>query len=330
MNQDIQAGGRCPTLQVVADSIPRAYYRAIKMVWEQGLSIRTEYDRQDGAGNYIDPPSRDARVLIEVTDPFAQPRYPPLSFCELGTYIAEILGIKDHLVLPLEKLKTACKGELDAHEWPYTYHQRLFNHPSFEGGTVDQIERAVERIAKTPYSRRAVATTAIPSIDPFLKEDVPCLREIQLRCPEDAGGRLVLNMNTVWRSRDLYKAWGDNVVAITFLQSIIAKNIAERTGRAVRVGSYADYSTAMHIYGQDFGAVGGDAARGLQSFFDTFDEETFVSRSLTSEQACEMLVLPQLHNLLTERQRKQWRFPSKSVETIEQLIRDLKSGAVVA
>jgi hypothetical protein len=86
----------------------------------------------------------------------------------------------------------------------------------------------------------------------------------------------------------------------------------------------------MHIYGQDFGAVGGDAARGLQSFFDTFDEETFVSRSLTSEQACEMLVLPQLHNLLTERQRKQWRFPSKSVETIEQLIRDLKSGAVVA
>ncbi len=318
--------GRIPTLHVVADSIPQAYFRAMKAVWENGLAIRTEYDRRDDAGSYIDPPSRDARVLIEVTDPFAEPRFPPVSFCEIGVYIAELMGLKDYRVVPIEKLKEAVHGELTAHEWPYTYHQRLFDHPAVDGSTIDQIALAVERIAQTPYSRRAVATTSVPNIDAFLKEDVPCLRELQLRCPEDAEGNLVLNMNTVWRSRDLYKAWSDNVIAITFLQRTLAGQVAEKAGRTVRVGSYADYSSALHIYGQDFGAVGGDAEKGLQSFFETFDEDTFVGRSLTSEMARDMLVLPQLQNLLSDRQIEQWGFPPESIALIEGLVEDLEAG----
>ena len=319
---------RIPTLHIVGDSIPQAYFRAMKAVWENGLAIRTEYDRKDDRGHYIDPPSRDARVLIEVKDPFAQPRFPPISFCEIGVYIAEILGVKDYRVLPMDKLKEAVHGELTAHEWPYTYHQRLFAHPDVDGSTVDQIALAVERVARTPYTRRAVATTSVPNIDPFLKEDVPCLREMQLRCPEDARGNLVLNLNTMWRSRDLYKAWGDNVIAITFLQSVLARSIGEVSGRPTRVGSYADYSSALHIYGQVFGAVGGDAEKGLQSFFDTFDEATFIARSLTSEMAAEMIVAPQLRNLLTPRQIEQWGFPPDSVALVEKLIADIESGAV--
>ena len=194
---------------------------------------------------------------------------------------------------------------------------------------MNQIERAVERIARTPYTRRAVATTAVPNIDVFLKEDVPCLREMQLRCPEDAEGNLVLNMNTAWRSRDLYKAWPDNVIAITFLQNVLARQIAEKADRHVRVGSYADYSFAMHIYGQDFGAVGGDPERGLQSFFDNFDEETFIARSLTSEQACDMLILPQLKGLCTHDHVEQWRFPKTAIDLLQRLIDDMESGRVL-
>jgi len=92
------------------------------------------------------------------------------------------------------------------------------------------------------------------------------------------------------------------------------------------VGSYADYSGALHIYGQDFGAVGGDAERGLHSFFETFDEEAFIARSLTSEMARDMLVLPQLQNLLTDRQREQWGFPPESIALLESLIRDIENG----
>jgi hypothetical protein len=327
MNSGRATDGRIPTLHVVGESIPQAYFRAMKAVWENGLAIRTEYDRKDDAGNYIDPPSRDARVLIEVKDPFAQPRFPPISFCEIGVYIAEIMGLKDYRVVPFEELQKAVTGELSAQEWPYTYHQRLFAHPDARGSTVDQIALAIDRIARTPYSRRAVATTAVPNLDPFLKEDVPCLREMQLRCPEDGDGNLVLNLNTMWRSRDLYKAWGDNVIAITFLQGVIAKRIAEKSGRNTRVGSYADYSCALHIYGQDFGSVGGDPERGLQSFFDTFDEGTFIARSLPSEIARDMLVLPQLYDLLTDRQIQQWQFPPESVALLKTLIKDIEDGA---
>jgi thymidylate synthase len=326
MAEQTLEAGRIPTLHIVADSIPQAHFRAMKAVWEHGMAIRTEYDRKDSKGNFIDPPSRDARVLIEVKDPFAQPRFPPISFCEVGTYIAEIMGIKDHMVLPMEKLKEALTGELTALEWPYTYHQRLFAHPDLDGSMVDQMAMAVERVAKTPISRRAIATTAVPNIDPFLKEDVPCLREVQLRCPEDGEGNLVLNMNTMWRSRDLYKAWPDNLIGITFLQSVLARQIAEKANRPVRVGSYADYSASLHIYGQDFGAVGGDADRGLRSFFDNFDEAAYIARSLTSEMARDMLVLPQLYDLVSERGMRDWHFPPEGVALGKQLIADLESG----
>ena len=321
------AAGRIPTLHVVADSIPQAHYRAMKAVWEHGLAIRTEYDRRDSSGQYIDPPSRDARVLIEVTDPFADPRYPPVSFCEIGTYIAEIMGAKDHLVLPMATLKEAIHGELSAHEWPYTYHQRLFDHPDLDGSTVDQIALAIERVARTPYTRRAVATTSVPNLDPFLTEDVPCLREMQLRCPEDADGDLVLNLSTAWRSRDLFKAWPDNLIAITFLQQVLAKQIEQAAGRPVKVGSYADYSFSLHIYGQDFKQVGGDAERGLRSFFDTFDEQTYLNRSLSGDDARELLVVPQLRDLLSDRLKQQWRFPPRAITLIETLIADIESGA---
>jgi thymidylate synthase len=318
--------GRIPTLHIEADSIPQAHFRAMKAVWEHGLAIRTEYDRKDLKGNYIDPPSRDARVLVEIKDPFAQPRFPPISFCEIGTYIAEIMGIKDHMVVPMDQLKEAISGELSSKEWPYTYHQRIFNHPDLDGSTVDQMAIALERLVQTPYTRRAVATTSVPNIDPYLKEDVPCLREIQLRCPEDENGDLVLNMNTMWRSRDLYKAWPDNIIGLTFLQSVLAKRLEEMSGRTVGVGSYADYAASLHIYGQDFGAVGGDTERGLKSFFDSFDEETYLARSLTSEMARDMLILPQLQALVSDSGIADWHFPPEAVALGKQLIDDLESG----
>ena len=321
-----QSAGRIPTLHVVADSIPQAHYRAMKAVWEHGLAIRTEYDRKDGSGRFIDPPSRDARVLIEITDPFRQPRYPPVSFCEIGVYIAEIMGVKDHLVLPIGTLKTALHGELAAHQWPYTYHQRLTAHPDLDGSTVDQLGLAVERVARTPYTRRAVATTSVPNLDPYLKEDVPCLREVQLRCPEDDQGNLVLNVSTAWRSRDLFKAWPDNVLGLTFLFQALARQIQERAQRPVKLGSYADYSFSLHIYGQDFGQVGGDAQRGLRSFFENFDEERYIARAMDSADAGELLVLPQLRELLTESKVRQWKFPAAALELIGNLVREIEAG----
>ncbi len=61
--------GDIPVLSVFGETIPHAYERAIKEVWEKGVSVRTEYDHPE------DPPSRDATVVITVDKPFGQPRF---------------------------------------------------------------------------------------------------------------------------------------------------------------------------------------------------------------------------------------------------------------
>ncbi len=315
--------GRIPSFHVVAETIPEAFFKAMDFVWHQGMTIRTEYDRKDADGNYIDPPSRDARVLIEIKAPFAQPRYPKISFCEIGKYIAEIMGAKDHLVVPFCELRDGLRRGEVPQEWPYAYHQRLFAYPLADGNVLDQMQRIVERIAESPITRRAVATTRVPEVDCFLLEDLPCLGEVQLRCPTDGEGRLVLNMDTRWRSRDLYKAWCDNVVALTFLQQTLAQQIEKRTGIPCRVGSYADFSTSLHIYGMDFNKIQGSAERGVRSFFEKFTAESFAASSLGSDRVKESLILPQLEELLLE---EQWRFTPQSRAILDDLIDGLRTG----
>jgi thymidylate synthase len=314
--------GRIPSFHVVADTIPEAFFKAMDRVWHGGMSIRTEYVRRDADGNYIDPPSRDARVLIEIRNPFGEPRYPRISFCEIGKYIAEILGAKDHLVVPFRQLREGVRSGEIPKEWPYTYHQRLFSYPTGEG-VIDQMEKIVERISESPITRRAVATTRVPEVDSYLVEDLPCLGEVQVRCPRAEDGALVVNMDTRWRSRDLYKAWCDNVVALTFLQQILAARIERRTGIRTRVGSYADYSTSLHIYGMDFAKIQGSNHRGVRDFFEKFTAESFAAGSLDSSRVKESLILPQLEELAAE---EQWHFTPASRAIIDDLIDGLKSG----
>ncbi len=353
MSEAVNPAGRIPTLHIEADSIPRAHFRAIKAVWEKGARIRTEYDKKDSEGQYIDPPSRDARVLIEVTDPFTEPRFPPILHSEIGVYIAEIMGAKDHLVLSMKELLDAIRqgGVPDQQRWPYTYSGRIrryltldavlaaINGPghkqegleaqvlnALDQRTINQIDLAVERIVATPHSRRAMLTTAIPFIDNFLLEDVPCLREIQLRVMVNEDGCQVLNMNTTWRSRDLYKAWPDNVIGLTFLQRHIAGMIERKSGIETKVGSYADYSCSLHIYGSYFKEIEGDRDKGLKSFFDRHDEDDFVARSMSAEQARDFLVLPEMKDLLTPQKIEEWKFTDQQLTIIRTLVEDLEQG----
>jgi hypothetical protein len=308
-----------PTLHVVADNIPQAHYRATQAVFDNGIDIRTQYDRQED-GKFIDPPSKDARVLILITNPFNQPRYPIVSYCEIGKYIAEIIGVKDHLVVPFRELKEGLEKEELSTLWPYTYSQRLSAYPLQDGGKLNQLEMLVERIATNPITRRAVAMTGLPEIDNKLKEDMPCLREIHLRGTEEEGA-LYLHMSTVWRSRDLFKAWHDNTIAMTFLQAELARQLSKKTGREVRVGSYSDYSTSLHIYGQDI------KEKGVMKYIAD-GEENILRRAMDSATAAKLLVIPQLEDLLKE--KEVWQFPESAIEKIKNLIADLRDGKIIA
>ena len=94
----------------------------------------------------------------------------------------------------------------------------------------------------------------MPTADP-LTDDPPCLQRIWCRLLANEAGELSLNMNTHWRSRDLYKAWFMNVYALTDLQRVIADGIAQKRDEPVKVGRYVDISDSLHIYGSYFDEV---------------------------------------------------------------------------
>jgi hypothetical protein len=312
--------GRLPVFQIDADSIPEAYYEALKAVHFGGHTLRTQYDRRNPDGTHIDPPGKDARVTIRIRDPFAQPRFPALSYCERGKYIAEFLGAKDHLVVPYrELLRMVREGkEFESTQWPYCYHQRLAAYPRSDGTTMDQLELILDKLARDPITRRAVATTRVPEIDLFMASDMPCLGEVQLRAIEDGKGHLLLNLHAVWRSRDLYKAWGDNLIGITNLQRQLATRLAEKTGREVLIGPYSETNGSLHIYGQDY------KSKGMDKFFTRFPTcASFLGRARTSEAVCEAEIIPQLEDLLAE---TNWKFPPAALDLIRRLIDDFRSG----
>ncbi len=268
--------GNIPVLKIEGDTIPQAYEKAIREVWDKGTGIRTEYDRPE------DPPSRDATVMIAVHKPFGQPRF-HRSFADglggLAEYVQEVVnGAHDYWVKPLEEI---LKGtESQDTRWTYTYHGRLFDY-HIEDQVVDQIAYLIDKLAEAGHSRRAQAITWNPKLDPPTA-DPPCLQRVWGRLCEDGQGGLVFNMNTHWRSRDLFKAWFENVIAITTLMRKIATTLGDRIGKPVSVGRYVDISDSLHIYGSYFREIEGDPERGIKSFFEHLESRSFEQRTWDS------------------------------------------------
>jgi len=269
--------GDIPVINVSEDTIPAAYEKAIREVWDKGARIRTEYDRPD------DPPSRDATSVICVRRPYAQPRF-HRSFADglggLAEYVMEVVhGAHDYWVKPLEEILKGTASE-DT-RWTYTYHERLFEY-RIEDKVVNQIDYIINKLSEAGYSRRAQAITWNAKLDPPT-DDPPCLQRIWGRLSEDGEGGFVFNMNTHWRSRDLFKAWFENVIAITTLMRKIAEAIASKSGKRVRVGRYVDICDSLHIYGSYFREIEGDPEKGIKSFFERLDDRTFEERTWDSD-----------------------------------------------
>ncbi|MHC4359894.1 MAG: thymidylate synthase [Planctomycetota bacterium] len=251
--------GNIPAISITADCLPEAWEKCVLAVWDNGLEIRTQYDKPEDAA------SKDATVMVTVNSPFAEPRIHknfPGGPAELESYRQEVVnGIHDHWIDPA------------AGKWTYTYHERLFSYCVANDirnaearndirnaearrpfKSVNQIQYIIDTLSATAHSRRAQAITWMPTADPQT-DDPPCLQRIWCRLAADEEGGWLLNMNTHWRSRDLYKAWFMNVYALTELQRIIAEEISAKAGAAVKVGRYVDISDSLHIYGSYFDDV---------------------------------------------------------------------------
>ena len=239
-----RAPGDVPVLFVSGRTAPEAWEMALLAVYDQGCEVKTEYDKPE------DPPSLDATVMVEVREPLGEPRIHknfPGGPQDLEVYRQEVVdGIHDHWINPQEG------------KWTYTYHERLFAYrPTRDLADldarrrvepIDQVAYMVDKLAEAPHSRRAQATTWIPTADPDT-DDPPCLQRLWARLLPDGAGGYRLNLNSHWRSRDLYKAWFMNVFALTDLQGRLAEQLSERIGAPVAPGRYVDVSDSLHVYG---------------------------------------------------------------------------------
>jgi len=251
-----------PVIAITADCLPEAWEKAVLAVWDNGFEIKTQYDKPE------DPLSKDATVVITITNPLGEPRIHknfPGGPAELEVYRQEVVsGIHDHWIDPA------------AGKWTYTYHERLFAYCPVENirdagsakpfNKVDQIQYIVDTLARAGHSRRAQAITWMPTADPKTA-DPPCLQRIWCRLVANEAGELSLNMNTHWRSRDLYKAWFMNVYAFTDLQKIIVQKISRKINQPVTPGRYVDISDSLHIYGSYLDDAAGEVEKMRQSPF---------------------------------------------------------------
>jgi len=274
-----------PVISITADCLPEAWEKTVLAVWDNGLEVKTQYDKDE------DPPSKDATVMITVNEPFSEPRIHknfPGGPEELESYRQEVVnGIHDHWIDPASG------------KWTYTYHERLFSYCPAEDirnanspkpfKEVNQIRYIIDYLSQAGHSRRAQAITWMPTADP-VTEDPPCLQRIWCRLLANEDDSRSLNMNTHWRSRDLYKAWFMNVYALTDLQKTIAEAIGEKTGVPVKVGRYVDISDSLHIYGSYFNEVASEVEKMRQnSFRDRSWESTHPAFEMMTLEAREKL-----------------------------------------
>ncbi len=248
-----------PIITVNAKTLPEVWEKAVIKTWEQGLQIKTEYDKP------ADPPSRDVTMIMIAKEPMAEPRIHrafPGGLEDLEIYRQEVLnGIHDSWIKPEEG------------KWSYTYHQRIFSY-EINGDKIDQMSYIINKLKSREYSRRAQAITWNPKLDPPTDEP-PCLQRIWFRISRDNKGKALLNMNTHWRSRDAYKAAFMNIFALTCLQGMVAETLTKQMGEAIRVGRYVDITDSFHIYGSYY--------KEFENFLETVKKRSFEQRTWDSK-----------------------------------------------
>jgi len=250
-----------PVLHVEANCIARAWEESLIVLHKKGCDVRTQYDKPD------DPPSKDATMLITVMDPLKEPMIHkdfPGGPEDLQEYVMEVCeGIKDHLV----------RDTRDPHDtrWEYTYHQRLFAYAVPTLKPFDQIETLCQKLAQTPYTRRAQAITWKVWEDNDCY-DPACLQSLWCRIIEEDRGP-VLSMNVRFRSNDAYKAAFMNMFALVEMQKRIAARISELSGKTIKLGRYCHLADSYHIYGSYFREF---EAR----FLGALEKRTFEQRTL--------------------------------------------------
>lgn len=257
-NESVTTRQDIPVLTAEGDTIPEVWEKAVILCWQEGSSIKTEYDKEG------DPASKDCSMVMVIRDPLGEPRIHrafPGGLGDLEIYRLEVVdGIHDSWINPEEG------------KWSYTYHERLFSY-GFGSERINQVEYIIDKLTRTNFTRRAQAITWNVKTD-RLVSDPPCLQRLWCRLTPNGEG-LLLNMNCHWRSRDAYKAAFMNLFALTDLMRVIGERIQEKVGVPIAIGRYVEFVDSFHIYGSYF--------KEFEGFLSTVQKRRFEDRVWNTE-----------------------------------------------
>ena len=256
-----------PVLHVEGRSLAEAWENAVVKLFDEGCRVATSYDKPG------DPPSYEATMTYTILEPLSEPMIHlcfPGGPADLEEYAMEVCeGIKDHWQRDT--------SDPTDERWEYTYHARIFGYDLPSGRKVNQFETVARRLAgvdnpKETFKRSNQASLWKPWEDPGWASP-PCLQRIWFRILPGGDGRLYLNMNVHFRSRDAFDAAFMNSFAFIRLQKQMRDRVAElNPDMDLELGRYADSSDSFHIYGSKIEEVEQRFLGGIKS--RSFEERT--------------------------------------------------------
>ncbi len=253
-----------PIMFIEAETCGEAWEEALKVVWLNGIEIKHHYP---------DKLSREASVLINISNPLKEPRFSKKDYICVTMFLTGPDKKKPYS--EKQYVKDIIYGDMDFRVLEglesYTYHERMFrwgliqaqhqkilkdkNKPIIkifdsiknefkadEG--IDQIEMLIEKANKEPNSRKLQVITWEPYKD-LIISGTPCLQRIWIRIIKEK----YMVFETHWRSRDLFKAWGANVLGFTEFANWLAGKLN------LELVQYVDFSNSLHIYKNDYKQV---------------------------------------------------------------------------
>ena len=247
-----------PVLSVKGESIPEAWERSVVELYENGLRYCRDGPKDKGREQV------DCTMTIEVENPdheFFMHRGMSCGIDGLLEYQMEMLGAKNSLVVNRY-------DNTDDPRWPYAYNDRFSNYP-FRKEAIDQIEGVIQNLINEPHMRRANMITCVPEKD-IKSNDPPCLQNVWFFLGPEGNDSYLLNMNYVFRSRNVMIAAPMNMVGLYTLQCYVRDKINERTDFHVENGRIVDFVHSYHVRADDM--------ENLEKFIESLGKRNFEDR----------------------------------------------------
>lgn len=231
--------GNLPVLYARGNSIPEAWEASVVKLYNEGLLWHREGRKDKGRQTL------DSSMTIEIANPDSDlfmHKYMTSDPEALLDYQLEILGAKDAWV----------HTEPGSTKWPYHYHERLATYPGTKG-LVNQIERIIDGISNERWSRGHNMITWVPERD-FDSVDPPCLQKLWFEVIPDElaeDNSFRLNMNYIFRSRNVMIAAPMNMVGLHTLYTHIKNKVIEKSGMNLKTGRIVDFVDSYHVSAQD-------------------------------------------------------------------------------